>query len=73
MKSNFQPVIPAVSTLHSACRVANCLLLVQAGIQFIKNYPAKAGQHHGFVRFAGCVFLLDSGLRRNDGLMDNPV
>jgi hypothetical protein len=25
-------VFPAVSILHSACRIANCLLLVQAGM-----------------------------------------
>jgi hypothetical protein len=25
-----------------------------------------AGQYLGFVRYAGCLFLLDSGLRRND-------
>jgi len=28
------------------------------------------GQHLGFVRFAERFSLLDSGLRRNDGLMD---
>jgi len=46
----------------------NFVIPAQAGIQLIKNLPATAGQHHGFVRFAGCLFSLDSGLRRNDGL-----
>ncbi len=27
-----------------------------------------AGQHRSLVRFAGLLFLLDSGLRRNDGI-----
>jgi hypothetical protein len=31
-----------------------------------KMSPAKAGQQCGFVRFAGWLLLLDSGLRRND-------
>ena len=35
-------VIPAVSTLHSARRVANCLPLVQAGIQLIENFAHGA-------------------------------
>jgi len=49
-------VIPAVSTLHSASRVANCLLLVQAGIQSMKNaYYLKS---------------LDSRLRGNDGILN---
>jgi hypothetical protein len=30
----------------------------------------EAGQHRGFVRFAVCLFLLDSRLRGNDGLVD---
>jgi hypothetical protein len=28
------------------------------------------GYSVGFVRFAGCLFLLDTGLRRYDDLMD---
>jgi hypothetical protein len=31
-----------------------------------KRFPAKAGQHRCIVRFAEYLFLLDSGLRRND-------
>jgi hypothetical protein len=30
------------------------------------NIPRVAGQHFGVVRFAECLSLLDSGLRRND-------
>jgi len=30
------------------------------------------GQHHGFVRFALDLLLLDTGLRRYDGLMGDP-
>jgi hypothetical protein len=41
-----------------------------AGIQWIKRFPAQAGQHPYPVHFAGCFFILDSGGRRNDGLMD---
>jgi hypothetical protein len=26
-----------------------------------------AGRYFGFVRYAGCLIQLDSGLRRNDG------
>ncbi|MDE2310418.1 MAG: hypothetical protein KGL01_06270 [Betaproteobacteria bacterium] len=28
----------------------------------------EVGQHCGFVRFAGCLFLLDSRLRGNDAI-----
>jgi len=35
----------------------------------IKN-PREAGQYLSFVRFAGCLSLLDFRLRGNDGLMD---
>ena len=48
----------------------NCVIPAQAGIQLIKKISREAGQHRGFVRFAGCFFLLDSRLRGNDGLMD---
>ena len=36
-----------------------------------QKFPAQAVQHRSTVRFAGCFSLLDSGFRRNDGLMDN--
>ncbi|MDO8811588.1 MAG: hypothetical protein Q7J38_06125 [Gallionella sp.] len=36
----------------------------------ISNVSRDVGQHRGFVRFAEYFLLLDSGLRRNDGLMD---
>jgi hypothetical protein len=45
----------------------NGVIPAKAGIQRIKKSPAHAERHHGPVRFAGCFFMLDSGLRRNDG------
>jgi len=45
----------------------NFVIPAQAGIQMIKN-SREAGQHLGFVRFAGCLSLLDSRLRGNDGI-----
>jgi hypothetical protein len=30
----------------------------------------KAGRHFGVVRYADYFFLLDSGLRRNDGIIE---
>ncbi|MBI5438095.1 MAG: hypothetical protein HY936_03980, partial [Nitrosomonadales bacterium] len=39
---------------------------------FASNVSRDVGQHHCFARFAELFLLLDSGLRRNDGLMDNP-
>ncbi len=50
--------------------VQNCVIPAKAGIQLFKNPPAQAGQHGTFVRCAECLFLLDSGLRRNDVLME---
>jgi len=35
-----------------------------------KISPTQMGRHHGLVCFAERFFWLDSGLRRNDGLMD---
>jgi len=49
----------------------NCVIPAQAGIQIIRKISREAEQHRGFVRFAGCLSLLDSRLRGNDGLMDN--
>jgi hypothetical protein len=45
----------------------------QAGIQSMKNFPRKRDETFVFARFAECVFLLDTGLRRYDGLMSNQV
>jgi hypothetical protein len=36
-----------------------------------KQIPTQVGQHLGFVCFAVYFLSLDSGFRRNDGLMDN--
>jgi hypothetical protein len=47
----------------------NCVIPAQTGIQMIKKSPREAGQCRRFVRFAGCLFLLDSRLRGNDELM----
>jgi hypothetical protein len=49
----------------------NHVIPAKAGIQMIKNISTEVGQHHGFVRFAAYFSLLDTGLRRYDGLMDN--
>jgi len=38
----------------------------KAGIQLIKKSSREAGRHDGFVRFTGCLFLLDSRFRGND-------
>jgi len=43
----------------------SCVIPAQAGIQMIKKFPAKRGNI--FVRFVGCLSLLDSRLRGNDG------
>jgi hypothetical protein len=34
------------------------------------KFPTQVGQRLGFVRFAERFLLLDTGLRRYDGLMD---
>ena len=34
------------------------------------RHSREAGLHKNFVRYTGCLFLLDSRLRGNDGLMD---
>lgn len=46
-----------------------CVVPAKAGIRLIKKSTAKAGQPRGCVRFAECLFLLGSGLRRDVGLM----
>jgi hypothetical protein len=43
----------------------------QAGIQLIK-YPRERGTPSRFCPLRGLLFLLDSGLRRNDGVMEYP-
>jgi len=37
-----------------------------------KQSPRIAGQLCGFVRYEGYLYLLDSRLRGNDGVMDYP-
>jgi len=37
----------------------------------IKKSPTLVGRHLGYVRFAAIFSLLDTGLRRYDGLVDN--
>jgi len=41
-----------------------------AGRNPVQKYDSRnAGQDQGFVRSAELLFLLDSGLRRNDGIL----
>ncbi len=35
------------------------------------NKKPRSGRHLGFVRFAGCFSVLDTGLRRYDELMES--
>ena len=51
-------------------RVQRVLLGLQPRTTTAYSLRVQVGQHLDFVRFAACFLLLDSGLRRNDGLMD---
>jgi hypothetical protein len=46
-------------------RLSRIVIPAQAGIQMIKHLP-RSGATPFFIRCAEYIFLLDSGLRRND-------